>query len=762
MTDRINIGATVDGTGAMVRPEVAVGNFYLFGKFNIDVATGSEGVSPYCLCAYAALATNIAGTYANGISGIGATFTITATGALSLDSVSPPAGSFVLLAGQTSAFQNGLYFVSNAGSVGVSPILIRCFAMNQPEQFKGIAVFVLYGTGNAGKTYGTLSVVTAVGTDAVAFTVISTGGSGGSLAVVTEATTARAAILTDINTEIDCTHNSGCTITIDNSVTWPVGGQIFARHSGNAQVVFANGTGTTFKTDVDSNKTRAKGAVIGMVHQGANLWAAVGDLEYKIAALAIQANATNALAVPLALAATADLQRLKVSNSTLVWEGEWVAAGGTANALTGTISTSGSFTLQDGMLIGIRAGAANTSTAPTFAANGGTARTITKFGNQALAASDIYGAGHEILLRYVSATPRWELLNPAATVSAFQSLTTTGTSGAATLAAGVLNIPNYATGGGGGGGTAVTQSIAVANSFTLGQVVYYGGGAYTLAQSNTSGAASEALGIVSATGNPFTLTTGYGSYVTGLSGLVAETLYYLDPAVAGGMTATEPNGVGQVSKPVFYALTTTTGYFVPMRGEIIQSGASALTVPLSSSLTSLGSTLTLADRSDRLTIAASNSTNAIVLTKNIIATPYTIEAKHSFNGVGLSSGNNLYLGVSISDGTKYENIISGWSAQNYIARVDTWNTLAVANFVGVLGSSQFIYPPCWVRMTNDGTTRRFYVSSEGETWIQIYSEAENTFLTATKCGLFGFCNTTNGVFAVPHFRIVSGILGDSA
>src|SRR5207247_4962324 len=39
---------------------------------------------------YAASTANIVGTYANGVAGIGATFTVTATGALSMDSVSPP------------------------------------------------------------------------------------------------------------------------------------------------------------------------------------------------------------------------------------------------------------------------------------------------------------------------------------------------------------------------------------------------------------------------------------------------------------------------------------------------------------------------------------------------------------------------------------------------------------------------------------------------------------------------------------------------
>jgi hypothetical protein len=85
-------------------------------------------------------------------------------------------------------------------------------------------------------------------------------------------------------------------------------------------------------------------------------------------------------------------------------------ATGTANAITATYASKP--VLYDGLLLGLRASAANTS-AVTFAPNGLTARAVTKKGNTALVAGDIAAAGHELLLRYVAATPRWELLNPA-------------------------------------------------------------------------------------------------------------------------------------------------------------------------------------------------------------------------------------------------------------------------------------------------------------------------------------------------------------
>lgn len=89
----------------------------------------------------------------------------------------------------------------------------------------------------------------------------------------------------------------------------------------------------------------------------------------------------------------------------------WVAAGGTSDAITAAYSIPLT-TLVDGQLCFVRAGAANTTTTPTFSPNGITARTIVKQGGSALAAGDIAGAGHELVLRYNLANTRWELLNP--------------------------------------------------------------------------------------------------------------------------------------------------------------------------------------------------------------------------------------------------------------------------------------------------------------------------------------------------------------
>ena len=89
----------------------------------------------------------------------------------------------------------------------------------------------------------------------------------------------------------------------------------------------------------------------------------------------------------------------------------WIDGGGTADAITATYAPALT-ALIDGQLCFVRATAANATTTPTFAPNGLTAHTITLNGGQALVAGNIYGDGHELILRYNLAGTIWELLNP--------------------------------------------------------------------------------------------------------------------------------------------------------------------------------------------------------------------------------------------------------------------------------------------------------------------------------------------------------------
>jgi hypothetical protein len=92
-----------------------------------------------------------------------------------------------------------------------------------------------------------------------------------------------------------------------------------------------------------------------------------------------------------------------------------VNAGGTVDAITADYTPN--ITLSDRRLCAFIATGANTSTTPTFAPDGLTARTIVKMGGQALAAGDIPGAEAVCILQYDLTNTRWELLNPTVFVS---------------------------------------------------------------------------------------------------------------------------------------------------------------------------------------------------------------------------------------------------------------------------------------------------------------------------------------------------------
>lgn len=104
----------------------------------------------------------------------------------------------------------------------------------------------------------------------------------------------------------------------------------------------------------------------------------------------------------------------------------WADAGGTADAITATYSPA-TTTPADGQLYFVRASAANATTTPTFSPDGSTARTIVKNGNQALEVANIAGDGHELILRYRLSDTKYELLNPAATITKSGNNTFTGT-----------------------------------------------------------------------------------------------------------------------------------------------------------------------------------------------------------------------------------------------------------------------------------------------------------------------------------------------
>lgn len=90
-------------------------------------------------------------TYNNGTSGVGATITANANGALSVDGTTPSATNRVLVKNETAgnAPYNGVYVVTTVGDGSNPFVLTRSLDMNEAAEFAGSFFFVEEGTANA-------------------------------------------------------------------------------------------------------------------------------------------------------------------------------------------------------------------------------------------------------------------------------------------------------------------------------------------------------------------------------------------------------------------------------------------------------------------------------------------------------------------------------------------------------------------------------------------------------------------------------------
>lgn len=114
---------------------------------------------------------NLTATYANGTAGVGATLTnFGAQAALVLDEVTLAVGNRVLVKDQATALQNGIYTVTNIGSVSTNWILTRATDYDSVAQtVRGDTVSVISGTLSTASLWMLTSIVTTVGTDSFTF-----------------------------------------------------------------------------------------------------------------------------------------------------------------------------------------------------------------------------------------------------------------------------------------------------------------------------------------------------------------------------------------------------------------------------------------------------------------------------------------------------------------------------------------------------------------------------------------------------------------
>lgn len=128
------------------------------------IANAVAGVNP-AVAVLAASTANLTGTYVQVGGGIGDTFTITATGAFTLDGIAINAtGMRVLFKNQGTASQNGVYTSTVAGTTGVSAVFTRALDYDTVSDVNNTgAIPVQSGTANATTSWLLTSQITSIG-----------------------------------------------------------------------------------------------------------------------------------------------------------------------------------------------------------------------------------------------------------------------------------------------------------------------------------------------------------------------------------------------------------------------------------------------------------------------------------------------------------------------------------------------------------------------------------------------------------------------
>ena len=446
----------------------------------------ASGLSFHANCDLATAAALPTCTYNNGSSGVGATLTATANGLLSVDSVAVVVGNRVLVKNQVTQFQNGIYSVTQIGSGSTPFILTRATDYNTPGTTylnvdAGDFMLILSGATNASTSWvQTVLQPITIGTTSLVFvqfgagTVIYSNGTG--------------LVLSGNQFSIDNTsvtsgsYGSGSQVP---TISVNAQGQLTAASNTNiaisgSQVTSGTVSITNGGTGTNSQQT-AINALAGAVTSGSYL----------------RGNGTNVSMSTIQASDVPTLNQNTTGTASNVTGVVAITNGGTGqttknnalNALLPTQGGSANFYLKtDGTNTSwspASGGGSGTVTSVSVVSTNGLAGTVTNAsttpaitlsttvtgilkGNgtviSAAAAGSDYLAppsGTSIL----KAGSGGSLVNAVAGTDyqAPITLTTKGTSGAATFVGNTLNIPQY-TGGSGGGVSSVSTTSPVSST----------------------------------------------------------------------------------------------------------------------------------------------------------------------------------------------------------------------------------------------------------------------------------------------------------
>lgn len=124
-----------------------------------------------------------------------------------------------------------------------------------------------------------------------------------------------------------------------------------------------------------------------------------------------------------------------------------------------------------------------------------------------------------------------------------------------------------------GGGDAIKKSYyQPGHGFQIGQAIAHNGSDFVLKIASSSNN-DETLGIVSQVSDADNFILTYSGFfdATSVTGLSANTVYYVSPVVAGAITPIAPTGLGEENRPLLITQTSTSGIVVQYRGRIVEA-----------------------------------------------------------------------------------------------------------------------------------------------------------------------------------------------
>lgn len=165
---------TFDANGIQIQNvPTPLGDFNPANKAYVDAIAASRY---YVAPVLAAQIANIACTYNNGASGVGATITVTANGFAKADGVMLALNDRVLFSFQSSALQNGIYIVTNVGGVSTQAVYTRASDYDTIAEIDpGDTVGVTSGASYTGAFFMQTATVTAIGTSPISFSTSTSG-----------------------------------------------------------------------------------------------------------------------------------------------------------------------------------------------------------------------------------------------------------------------------------------------------------------------------------------------------------------------------------------------------------------------------------------------------------------------------------------------------------------------------------------------------------------------------------------------------------